>query len=440
MRSSSALLVFVAACTPGGSDGPAPPGPGEATDSSPPSTTSADSTPAAPTADSAPPTPAGSWTLHLGEPVDLSEPGDLRDSHAVGAGHGEGFLVGWTAEVPGGGTKSTALRLTGLELDGIVRVEPTLLESEAPDLAPLQDGETIVGFTDIVANRAGLRRITATGTAGPVVWLDGAEAPRMPHAVDLAAAPDGSVWALWSETLWTVTMEEDDFAEAPDGRFRLAHLDANGQLLGPVEQRWPVAPGGKHPPAVEVFPDGTVVCAVSERASHDQPANLILERVDDGRRVTVSTPGRDGSRPNMAVDDAGRLAVVWREGAITDLRSHVAVYDADLQLLAGPHPLEPDWTSDRPTVAAHPDGWLVAWEKPFPIDSEWTGHRELRVRLLSPDGTTWRSETTQFASDDRRRRPAVARNGDHSLLLFEQGPNDDTFTRAATLGVEPLTR
>ena len=179
-----------------------------------------------------------------------------------------------------------------------------------------------------------------------------------------------------------------------------------------------------------------MVCAFSDRTAYDAPASLVLERLGDGHRVVVSTPGEDGSRPNMAVDAAGRLAVVWREGGITELQSYVAIYDADLNRIGGPHALEPGWTSDRPTVAAHPDGWLLAWEKPDPIDSDWTGHRELGVRLLGPQGDQWRTDTVRFDSDDRRRRPAIARSGDHTLLLWEQGPNDDTFVRFAPLEVE----
>jgi len=392
------------------------------------------------TGDTAPPEPITSvptdappWTFSFGAPVSLSEAGGLRDSHAVGAGHGVGWLVGWTAEIPGGGTKSTALRLLGP--DGNQWELPSQVRTDGPAIVSV-GSEAAVAFGDIEGHRMGTLQVSATGQLGDVSWVDGSAAPNLPFAVDAAATSDGSMWLLWSDVLWTVAMEEEDFAAAPDGAFRLAYVNPNGAFSGPVDVRHTTAPGGKHPPDIEVLPNDDVVYVVTERAAHDQPAQLALYRLRDGHRVPLSTPGVDGSRSNMAVDALGRLAVVWREGAVTELKTYLSLFDSDLNQLVGPMELEPGWTSDRPTVVAHPEGWLLAWEKPLPMDSDWTGHRELRVRLLAADGLSWRTRTTLFPSTDRRRRPAFAHGPGGTLLLFEQGPNDDTFVRYLTIDVE----
>lgn len=401
--------------------------------SQPTPTSSATSGESGPTGDTAVQTDS-THALVLGDSVDFSDPGGLRDSHAVGTALGAGFLVGWTAEIPMGGTKSVALRLTGPELLDIQNPGPSALEVEGPSMVPVADG-VAVAMTDIYQGRAGVRLVTTAGELMPIRWFDGAEAPRMPFASDIAAAPDGSTWTLWSETLWTLNMDQEDMAQAPTGRFRLAQQDPADPLSDDVQVLWETAPGGKHPPDVEVLPDGSVVCAVSEREEVGLPAQVVLRRLSDDGRTPVSSLDADGSRPQMAVDAAGRLAVVWREGLITDLHAYISLYDEDLNLIGGPLPLSPGWTSDRPTVAPHPEGWLVAWERPDPVDSDWTGHRELQVRLLAADGTRWLTPVTPFDSDDRRRRPAFARNGEHTLLLFEQGPNDDTIVRGATVDV-----
>ena len=58
------------------------------------------------------------------------------------------------------------------------------------------------------------------------------------------------------------------------------------------------------------------------------------------------------------------------------------------------------------------------------------------MRLLGPQGDQLRTDTVRFDSDDRRRRPAFAASSEGTLLLWEQGPNDDTFVRFAPLEVQ----
>lgn len=174
---------------------------------------------------------------------------------------------------------------------------------------------------------------------------------------DLALGEDGRAYAIWSTKTTPYWRVFDPLA--PD--------DALGET-------WELAltQATVDPPAVAAVPGGYVRVWTVKNGFEwqvrllwvDLDGNALGEPVIAARQEGISR----GTRPQIAADASGNVAVAWRVwAAIGELPegAWLRTYRPD----GSPHGeavrLDAE-LGDRPTVEAIPEGWLVAWEEGSP--------------------------------------------------------------------------
>ena len=169
-------------------------------------------------------------------------------------------------------------------------------------------------------------------------------------SLDLAATPDGKVYAAWTEY---------------DGALWLARSDDGGRSFTPPQR---IAGDDARPtrgPALAIAGDGQVWLAWT--VGEDPDADIRVSRsLDHGASfaapVLVGAKGARADAPRLAFDDGGRLHLVYMEGAaIRHARTHGArlAFGASRTLSARGE------TAMAPHLAADAGGRLhVAWDTP----------------------------------------------------------------------------
>lgn len=175
---------------------------------------------------------------------------------------------------------------------------------------------------------------------------------------DLAVLTDGSVIEVYHFS---------DPTSDPVGTYWMRRYDAD---LVPITDELPVATSQQvgSPPDVVALPDGGWVIGWSTRdelggtlhLTWYDPDGAALQTVRADETAADVTP----SRPNLAAQPDGTVAVTWRvqDNDGTGLGVYGRLYGASHAPITGPFEIQID--SQRPSVAAGPGLFLFTWEPP----------------------------------------------------------------------------
>jgi hypothetical protein len=353
--------------------------------------------------------------------------------HPTAAWGPEGWAVTWTA--------AAEVRAAVLQADGGV-VDLGAWDGLKSDIVATGAGWTVGWQEDDQAMAA--RTLDVDGTLGPRVELQPATAVPA-GSVDVAAAAE-TVWALWYRGHKATDARPAD--TLPDGQYRLRAVESDG-TTGEQTSPWETPVRSGSAPALAVGPQGRLWAAVQLRyGTFDDGLGRYPERVElselvDGQpsgSVTVHDGGLERvSRPGVAVADDGTIAVLWRTGDEGATDGWIRRFDAALRPLDEAQLLEAG--ADHPAIAAHPDGFQVAWEHPVARRDGVKDDRDVFVGVLGTDGTWHRAPGPVLPAGERRTRPAFAvAPGGEVMLVVEVGAYRQTHVMAHLLPDPPHNR
>lgn len=195
----------------------------------------------------------------------------------------------------------------------------------------------------------------------------------------MATGPDGTLYVAWRKIM-DGGVRETVVARSTDG----------GQAFSPPvvvgNDRW-VYLGCPHRPAsIGADRQGRLYVAWYTEGEDETPAVYVAMSDDQGRtfapkRALNVSKGTFPDHPQMAVDGAGRIVVVWEEQS--PVRREVVVsYSLDRgRTFSRPQKLN-DKKGQSPTVSMNEQGFAVlAW-----MEHAMTGHKMILQTLQLPDG------------------------------------------------------
>ena len=313
-----------------------------------------------------------------GGPVRVNPPGTSVDAlhqapGLVAGSQGELYLT-WSSRrpVPTGGLFASDLRLSrsldgGKTWDGHLRVnEDTPTSHSFEGLAVAPDGTVIVAWIETRDGRAATfaARVGERGTrVGEPLRLDTGETC-VCCRIDVAAGPGDRVAVLWRK-VFADNVRDMVLATSRDGGRTFtppARVHGDGWKIAACPHR-----GG----SVATDARGRLYAVWYTEGTEGRP-DLLFATSADGRQFSAprrlhTAPGSIPDQARLAVDAAGRGAVVWED--LTAVRRRVVMRTT----LDGGRTLSPPQTLTQavkafaPDVVVAPGGFLVVWhEEQFP--------------------------------------------------------------------------
>ncbi len=323
--------------------------------------------------------------MPVGVEIDVSDGGGAARGEAdVAFVEGGELVVAWQedgADGDGSGIVARRFDASGMPVGVEYQVNHDPANDQtAPAVAAAGSG-TVVTWADEVSPgsyRRSVRRFDASGMpVGVELEFGTADVEATPPAI--AVAPGGEFLVTW---------------ESATDRIAGQLFDASGMPVG-VELEIDSGAGttAAHP-AVAWHPSGSWL--VAWQADADGDANGIFARFLDASGMPVgvelqlnSDTAGDQTRPDLAVDGAGELAVTWQSSDADGERILARLFDASGMPVGVELQVDqsPDSVSTRPGVAYVADGeYWVAWQD---LDSDGDGSDEIvggRSPLVFADG------------------------------------------------------
>ena len=280
----------------------------------------------------------------------------------------------------------------------------TGMRAKIPDVEIGADGVALIGM-EVDGVGVGLQALDLTGSAGgdrPVALLGDEAVSGGGNIVDIAPAPDGSVFAAWysGDTDQPGVYRAGGIGAVDSGAVAVAGF-GNMQHTLPNPPDVVATWGGAAIAWADAQPDIERLVVTRSGAPGELGAEVVVETLVPNSLLVP--------RPALAADSAGRLAIAWRRGPKVGQRTlFVATVGTDDRVDG---PLALPFGGDRPDVALIGDELLlIAYEQDDGIFVAALSFPALQV-LIPPVRITDPSVVAE--------RP--------SLATRAMGPNNGTF-------------